>query len=95
MEVLSSFILRLCSLFADINGAVESVASLHEENYIKFCLDLLNQWLQPKCLLSGLVEDTYGLTKVLQNYKEAYDSDKDSLLRYNGFNSLSKNVMFP
>ncbi|KDR22172.1 Kinetochore-associated protein 1 [Zootermopsis nevadensis] len=67
--------------FPDINGAVEDLASLHEENYIKFCLDQLNKWLQPKGLQPGLLEDTCGLTRLLQNNKETDDSIEDDLLR--------------
>jgi len=78
-------------LCADINGAVKDLASLHEQNYIRFCLDQLNKWLQLRGPQSGLLEDTC-LTRLLQNPKQVDDSDEDSLLRYNSCNSFSKNV---
>lgn len=83
---------NFCFWCADINGAVEDLASLHEENYIKFCLDQLNKWLQPKGLQPGLLEDTCGLTRLLQNNKETDDSIEDDLLRYKNYNSSLKNV---
>jgi hypothetical protein len=78
--------------YADINGAVEDLASLHEENYIKFCINQLNKWLQPKGLQPGLLEDTCDLTRLLQNYQKVDDSDEDDLLRNKNSNSFSKNV---
>jgi hypothetical protein len=80
-----SLLTQYCFCCADINDAVEDLASLHEENYIKFCLNQLNKWLQPKGLRPDLLEDTCGLTRLLQNYKKVDDNDEDNLLRYKEF----------
>ncbi|XP_023718978.1 kinetochore-associated protein 1 isoform X3 [Cryptotermes secundus] len=67
--------------FPDINGAVKDLASLHEENYIKLCLNQLIKWLQPKGLQPSLLEDTCDLTRLLQNHIEVDHSDEDSFHR--------------
>jgi hypothetical protein len=79
-------------LFADINGAVDDLASLHEENYIKLCLNQLSMWLRPKGLQPGILEDTCDSTKLLQNHKEIDHSDEYNFYRYINSHSFFKNV---
>jgi len=76
---------------ADINGAAEALADLHEQNYIKFCLNQLKIWLQPKGLQSDLPDDTCDLRRLHQNHREVNETD-DNFYRFNNFNMPYKNV---
>lgn len=79
------------SVCADINGAVESLAYLHEQNYVKFCLNQLKIWLQPKGLQCDLPDDTCDLRRLHQNHREVNEMD-DNFYRFNNFNMPYKNV---
>lgn len=80
------------SVCADINGAVEALAYLHEQNYIKFCLNQLKIWLQPKGLQADIPDDTCDLRRLHQNHREVNETD-DNFYRFNNFNSPYKNVL--
>lgn len=71
---------------------MDELASLHEENYIRLCLNQLNVWLGPKGLQPGLLEYTCDSTRLLQNHKETDHSDEYSFHRYIYSHSFLKNV---
>jgi hypothetical protein len=76
---------------ADINGAAEALACLREQNYVKFCLNQLKIWLQPKGLQSDLPDDTCDLRRLHQNHREVSETD-DNFYRFSNFNMSYKHV---
>jgi len=66
------------------------LAYLHEQNYVKFCLNQLKMWLQPKGLQSDLPDDTCDLRRLHQNHREVNETD-DNFYRFNNFNMPYKN----
>jgi hypothetical protein len=79
------------SVCADIIGAVEALACLHKQNYVKFCLNQLKIWLQPKGLQSDLPDDTCDLRRQHQSLREVNETD-DNFYRSDNFNLPYTNV---